>query len=380
MKLVRKFPEGFLWGSAPGSRSAGCGDAPDIYRFERFRTDIAQAEEMGCRCFDLSLEWKRIFPRGDELLPCEEGLRFYSQILDELGKRQIEPILTIAGSGALFCPDSGFGGWNSRRQIDSYVRYAKSLFELFGSRVKYWISFDWTEDASVYLYPAGDDLKWVERDQMNNCLQELHHRFVASAMAVRLCREMVPGSKIGCRIACRQEILDRMIREELRENVWQQKQAQFISDVLVRGGYPFYTARMFAELGRAVDMKDEDERLLSEYPADFLAPVIVEEDPQNFRLLLNRLYEHYRKPLFPEEAPWQADGPGGCREDVEEKRQIDSRKSRIEGMKEALCDGVELLGYSIKRADNCRLSENWYRQVIASNGEDLTVHSKNYLS
>lgn len=42
------------------------------------------------------IAWTRIFPNGDDATPNEEGLRFYDQVLDELLKYGIEPLVTIS--------------------------------------------------------------------------------------------------------------------------------------------------------------------------------------------------------------------------------------------------------------------------------------------
>lgn len=38
----------------------------------------------------------RIFPKGDELQPNEEGLKFYDDMFDELLKYNIEPVITLS--------------------------------------------------------------------------------------------------------------------------------------------------------------------------------------------------------------------------------------------------------------------------------------------
>lgn len=40
--------------------------------------------------------WTRIFPKGDETQPNEEGLKFYDDMFDELLKYNIEPVITLS--------------------------------------------------------------------------------------------------------------------------------------------------------------------------------------------------------------------------------------------------------------------------------------------
>ncbi|XNM45422.1 family 1 glycosylhydrolase [Escherichia coli] len=41
---------------------------------------------MGFKCFRTSMAATRIFPKGDEAQPNEEGLKFYDDMFDELLK------------------------------------------------------------------------------------------------------------------------------------------------------------------------------------------------------------------------------------------------------------------------------------------------------
>ena len=64
--------------------------------YHRFRQDIALFAEMGFRVLRLSIAWSRIFPRGDEEEPNEEGLAFYDEVFAELKKYGIQPMVTLS--------------------------------------------------------------------------------------------------------------------------------------------------------------------------------------------------------------------------------------------------------------------------------------------
>ena len=42
--------------------------------FHRYKEDIALYGEMGFKCFRMSINWTRLFPRGDEKEPNREGV------------------------------------------------------------------------------------------------------------------------------------------------------------------------------------------------------------------------------------------------------------------------------------------------------------------
>ena len=50
--------------------------------------------DMGLKCLRTSIAWTRIFPKGDEVEPNEEGLQFYDDLFDELLKYNIQPVIT----------------------------------------------------------------------------------------------------------------------------------------------------------------------------------------------------------------------------------------------------------------------------------------------
>ena len=121
------FPDGFLWGGATAANQVeGAWDeggkglsvqdvmphgimtpptaapTPDNLKlkaidfYHRYAQDIALFAEMGFKVFRFSIAWSRIFPRGDETEPNEEGLAFYDRVLDELERHGIAPLITIS--------------------------------------------------------------------------------------------------------------------------------------------------------------------------------------------------------------------------------------------------------------------------------------------
>ncbi|EMF1436355.1 family 1 glycosylhydrolase, partial [Escherichia coli] len=55
-------------------------EAVDFYG--HYKEDIKLFAEMGFKCFRTSIAWTRIFPKGDEAQPNEEGLKFYDDMFD----------------------------------------------------------------------------------------------------------------------------------------------------------------------------------------------------------------------------------------------------------------------------------------------------------
>ena len=128
-------------------------------------------------------------------------------------------------------------------------------------------------------------------------------------------------------------------------------------------------------------------------------------DPVGLRIVLNDFYDRYQIPLFIVENGLGAkdvlvDGPNGPT--VEDDYRIDYLRKHLKQVREAIEDGVEVLGYTswgcidLVSASTAQMSKrygyiyvdrnddgtgslnrykkksfDWYKKVIASNGEDL---------
>ena len=63
--------------------------------YHTYKEDLAYMKEMGFKAFRTSISWSRIFPNGDEETPNEAGLKFYDNLIDEIIKDGMEPVITI---------------------------------------------------------------------------------------------------------------------------------------------------------------------------------------------------------------------------------------------------------------------------------------------
>ena len=82
--------------------------------------------------------WPRIIPDGNGEIN-EKGLQFYDDLINELVKYGIVPMVTVYHWDMPQALEEQYHGWESRRIVDDFVRYAKVLFERYSDRVKHWI-------------------------------------------------------------------------------------------------------------------------------------------------------------------------------------------------------------------------------------------------
>jgi len=423
MSKTYRFPEGFLWGGATaanqlegayqeGGKGLSIADvlpggkvrlnvlSGNEFKFEidkskyvypnhdgidfyhRYKEDIALFAEMGFKAYRMSIAWSRIFPNGDELIPNEEGLKFYDDVFDELHKYGIEPIVTISHYEMPLHLVKAYGGWRNRKLISFFERYAKTLFERYKNKVKYWLTFNEINGALHFPVLSLGFLPESEGNRLQHIFQGLHHQFVASSLAVKAAHEIIPDAKVGCMLI----YAPTYSFDCHPENVWHALHENRIfnylcGDVQVRGKYPAFAKRFFKENGVELEIHDGDLELLKRYPVDFISfsyymsrtvkkvkspeemtsgniiggvknPFLKasdwgwEIDPIGLRIALNELYDRYQKPLFVVEnglgAYDKVEEDGSINDDY----RIDYLREHIKAMGEAIEDGVELMGYT----------------------------------
>ena len=88
--------------------------------YHRYKEDIRLFAEMGFKVFRTSIAWSRIFPKGDEEMPNEAGLKFYDNLFDECLKYGIKPLVTLSHYETPLYLSETYDGWMDRRMIGFY--------------------------------------------------------------------------------------------------------------------------------------------------------------------------------------------------------------------------------------------------------------------
>lgn len=407
--------------------------------YHRYKEDIKLLAEMGFKVLRLSIAWSRIYPHGDEAVPNEKGLQFYDDLFDTCLAQGIEPLVTLSHYETPIGLATDYGGWSNRKMISFYERYAKTVFTRYKNKVKYWITFNEINVIQHSLYVGGAILKeFTSNNPLQDQYQAAHHLFVASALAVKWGHEIIPDSRIGCMLARREAYPATCRPEDVLQALEEDQSNLFFTDVQIRGYYPSYMNRFFSKNKITIHKEAGDEELLREYTCDFLSisyymtvlaqaeidedtemtvgnlvngvknPYLAssswgwQKDPVGLRICLRKLYDRYQIPLFIVE-----NGLGEKDELTEDGKihdpyRIAYLKDHILAMKEAIADGVDLLGYTtwgcldIISMSTSEMSKRygfiyvdldddgkgslqrirkdsfyWYKKVIQSNGGDL---------
>lgn len=362
-------------------------EAIDFYH--HYKEDIALFAEMGFKCFRTSIAWSRIFPKGDESVPNEEGLAFYDSMFDELLKYNIKPVITLSHFEMPLYLAKEYGGWLNRKVIDCFVRFAKVCFERYKEKVKYWMTFNEINNQMNY---KNDTFGWSNsgvcfskcENPEESMYQAAHNELVASALAVKAGHKINPKFKIGCMISMVPIYPFSCRPDDMMLSVQEMHARYFFTDIQCRGHYPSYAKKMFEKQGFQIQMEPEDERLLAEGTVDYIgfsyymsnvvnsqeikdvsnevnatSPHTVQNpyiqvtkwgwgiDPIGLRYALNVLYERYEKPLFIVENGYGAIDKKLNDGTIDDTDRIMYMERHIQEMKKAVeLDGVELMGYT----------------------------------
>jgi 6-phospho-beta-glucosidase len=454
MKDLNIIPEGFLWGGAvtsfqtegawnEGGKGLSLVDARTVKEdhsdwkiavdfYHRYKEDISLFKELGFNAYRTSISWSRIFPDGEGEIN-EEGLKFYDNLFDELLANDIQPVITLYHFDLPLTLAEKYNGFASRKVVDLFEKYARTMFKCFGHKVKYWITFN--EQNLVLSRPSY----WGATAQGDSNLETLryqvcHNTFIAHAKATKALHELVPDGKMCGMVAytttypltCKPE--DALANYKVKELL-----SDFFFDVFANGEYPTYVTSDLKNRGIMPVFEEGDIELLKKNTVDYLAfsyyrsntvkesekkdeefipgitsnPYLKENewgwaiDPIGLRIALKDIYARYRMPIFITE------NGIGVKEELDENNtvqddyRIDYLRNHIEQMKIAMEEGVDIIGYLmwgstdilsshgemkkrygfifVNRDENNlrdlkrykKKSFNWFKKVTSTNGKNL---------
>ena len=341
--------------------------------------------EMGFKCYRLSIAWTRILPNGDDDVPNEAGIRFYRALFEECRKYGIEPLVTIDHFDTPMALIERYGGWRDRRMIDAYMKYCAVLFDRFGDLVKYWITFN---EINMLLHMSfmGAGIAFAPDENKEQVkYTAAHHELVASAKAVKLAHEKMPGAMVGCMLAAGQFYPYSCDPADIWDGLEKDRDNYFFIDVQARGEYPVWAWKRMEKAGVTPPVEPDNLQILKEGVVDFVAfsyycsrcTTADEElfkknarpgnavfravvnphlkstewgwqiDPLGLRITANTLYDRYQKPLFVVENGLGAVDTPDADGAIHDGYRIEYLRRHLEALRDAVCeDGIPVLGYT----------------------------------
>ena len=365
--------------------------ASDFYH--RWEEDIALMKELGMKAYRFSIAWARIIPDGDGAVN-PAGIAFYNKVIDKLLENDIIPFITLYHFDLPYALVTKYNGWAARDCAYAFERYARVCFEAFGDRVKYWQ----VHNEQNLMMRVDERMNITEPDPVKKeklRAQMDYHMFLAHALSVNACHELVEGGKIGCAVSSTVTYP----YTNKPEDVWaarmnNQFKTDYCLDMHYNGEYPGYYMAYLREQDMVPKSEPGDEALLKSAKMDFIAlnyyrtltahafPADADHpkgtriegfnevdydmygywkiekntnlaaseygaqiDPVGLRIVLNEYWNRYHLPLIITE-----NGLGTAdtlAEDgkVHDDYRIDYMRRHVEAIGAAIEDGVQMMGY-----------------------------------
>lgn len=304
-------------------------------------------------------------------------------------KHNIEPLVTLCHYELPYALVEKYNGWLGRPVIDLFVKHCKVLFERYQHKVKYWLTFNEVNCATLYtgVFQSTNNIRGFHgslkdlEDKPGERFQALHHQFVASAIITRYAHEHYPHFRMGCMIGflgyyphtCNpDDVL--AAQQQMQMTNW------FSSDIQLRGYYPSYSNRYFRENNISIQFAEGDKKILKAGTVDFYTfsyymtfcasvdpdveitagnllggarnPYLEvsdwgwQIDPKGLRWSLNEIYDRYQVPIMIVENGLGAHDKKSEDGKIHDDYRIEYMRRHIEQMAEAVADGVDLIGYT----------------------------------
>ncbi len=404
-------------------------DGIDFYH--HYKEDIALFAEMGFKMFRLSISWSRIYPTGMEDEPNQAGLDFYRNVFEELHKYGIEPLVSIWHFDTPLYLEETLGDWENRDLIPLYEKYVRTIFTEYKGLVKYWLTFNEINNTINFLPDdAPDDYYQNAYQHLHNkfvasarAVKIGHEIDPENQIGCMICGityypltcdpkdilynqyKWQKGIFYCGDVQCfgKYPVYAQKLWDE--HNVKLDITEQDLID-LKEGPVDIYTFSYFMTM--AVTTHTGEEKATGNMSMGTKNPYLKYSDwgwaydPDGLEYYLNLVYDRYQRPLMVVENGLGAYDTVEEDGSVHDDYRIDYHRQHIASMKKAAESGVDVIAYTTwgcidlvsagtgemrKRYGFIYVDKNddgtgtykrskkdsfeWYKKVIASNGEDL---------
>ncbi|XP_059050571.1 myrosinase 1-like [Achroia grisella] len=135
----------------PGAIMDGTNGEDTCKSYEYYKRDIEMIKFLGVSVYRFSISWPRLLPDGFANKISKEGTEYYNNLINGLIENGIEPVATMY-HWDLPQKLQDLGGWANPDIAVWFEDYARVLYELFGDRVKTWITLNEPKQFAVFGY------------------------------------------------------------------------------------------------------------------------------------------------------------------------------------------------------------------------------------
>ena len=341
--------------------------------YHKYKEDVKLFKELGINSFRLSISWCRIIKENGEVN--QKGIEFYNNVINELIKNDIEPLITLY-HWDLPLWIHNLGGWESEKIIPLFRKYAEVCAKAFGDRVRYWYVFNEPQQFLSNGYFEGGSAPFFKKTQEIAKISLICMK--AHKQAVDAIREFSKNkAKIGIALATAIFIP----KTNSVEDIEKAKQKTFEGPGKLYNAW--YSDPLVGNMAIALNenQKIEESDLKDIYsPLDFVGinyygPSWDEDytplrerrssmgwniDERGMYWVCKYYFERYNLPiLISENGTAENDVP--IEDNVHDINRVDFLKNHIDYMMKAKNDGVDILGYLYWSAlDNFEWCEGYY--------------------
>lgn len=349
--------------------------------YHRYLEDFDYMQELGMNMYRFQISWSRVCPTGDGDWN-EKGIEFYDKFIDELIKRNIEPMICLYHFDLPLSLAERYNGFVNKKVVEAFKRYGIEMVNRFGHKVKHWITFN---EQNLYAIPEAFKISgYLSGEKTITELYQIQHNIMVSHAHIANYIHENTDCQIGGMLAyaevypatCHPKDIqfareyDEFINHQLLEAFVNHRYTpQYLKFIQINNLNVIMAKEELLEISKlrsdyisfsyyastTVDHTKIPEGTAPNYYLTFGKkdnPYIPttewnwQIDPDGFRDILNKIYSRYHLPVFPIENGigviefWDGINP------IQDNYRIDYHFKHLNALKKAVeVDGIEVLGY-----------------------------------
>lgn len=289
-----QFPKNFWWGAAtsgiqtegnenkvnesiwdlwyeknPERFALDIGPQKTCQTYNYYKQDVQNMSDISLNSIRTSIQWSRLISNFETGEVDQDAVDFYNNYFDEMLSKNIIPTINLFHFDMPRILQENYGGFESKHVVDLFVLYAKKVFELFGSKIKYFTTFNEpivpVEGGYFYdfHYPCKADAKMGIQVGFNTLL--------AHSKVVELYRSLDLKGEIGIIL----NLTPSYPKSDDKDDVYASKVADaFFNctylDPILRGTFPKIVTDILKQNDMIPQYSEEDLAVIINEEIDFL--------------------------------------------------------------------------------------------------------------
>jgi beta-glucosidase len=182
----------WAWEQTDGHIKGGHASGLACDWWENAEADFDRAAEMGLNALRLSVEWSRIEPRPGRF--DDSALERYSQMLQGLHARDIEPMVTLHHfTNPRWLAEQG--GWEDPKTVALFARFTRRVVEALGQHCNLWCTVN---EPNVYGYKGYLEGTFPPgQSDFRAATLVIRHLLAGHAAAYREIHALQPHARVG---------------------------------------------------------------------------------------------------------------------------------------------------------------------------------------